>query len=110
MDFAAMKVSLVINISSSGSGNSSNCSRNSAGSGSGSDVNSGCGSNVKIFTWTGKYKLGTIDKARVGKYNIGTRASKCKVFVRVSKHRLSDRAGKYKLGFGPINTNWGQDR
>ena len=105
-----MKISLVINISSSGSGNSSSCSRGSVGSSSGSDITRGCGSSVKIFTWTCKYKLGTIGVAKVGKYNLGTRASKCKVFVRVSKHRLGARAGKYKFGLGLINTNWGQGR
>ena len=30
----------------------------------------------EILTWTGKYKLGAIAGARVGKYNLGTRASK----------------------------------
>ena len=49
-----MKVSLVINISSSGSGNSSSCSRSGAGSSGGSDITRGCGSSVKIFTWTSK--------------------------------------------------------
>ena len=49
------------------------------------------------MTWTGKYKLGAIAEARVGKYNIGTRAGKDKVSVRVSKHKLAARAGKYNL-------------
>ena len=105
-----MKVSFVINISSSGSGNSSSCSRSSAGSSSGSDITSSCGSSVKIFTWTGKYKLRTIGDARVGTYNLGIRASKYKVFVRVGKHRLGARAGKYKFVLELINTNWGQGR
>ena len=48
--------------------------------------------------------------AKVGTYNLGTRASKCKAFVRVSKHRLGARASKYKFGLGLINTNWGQGR
>ena len=59
-----MKISLVINISSSGSGNGSSCSRSSAGNSSCSDITSGCGSSVKIFTWTCKYKLGTIGVAK----------------------------------------------
>ena len=105
-----MKVSLVINISSTGSGNSSSCSRSSAGSSSGSDITSSCGISVKIFTWTGKYKLGTIGDVKVGTYNFGIRASKYKVFVRLGKHRLGARAGKYKFGLELINTNWGQGR
>ena len=100
-----MKVSLVINISSSGSGNSSSCCRSSAGSSRGSDISSSCGSSVKIFTWSGKYKLGTIGEAKVGRYNLETNASKCKVFFRVGKHRLGASAGKYKFGLGLINTN-----
>ena len=47
------------------------------------------------MTWTNKRKLGAIAGVRVGKYNLGTRAGKCKVLVRVGKYRL---AGKYKLG------------
>ena len=38
-----------------------------------------CGSS-KILTWTGKYKLGAIVGARVGKYNLGTRAGKWIIF------------------------------
>ena len=52
--------------SSSGSGNSCGCS-GGGGSGSVSDSTSGCGSSSKILTWTGKYKLGAIAGARVGK-------------------------------------------
>ena len=51
-DFAAVKVSLVIIISSSDSGNSSSCSRSGGDSGSGSDSTSGCGSS-RIMTCTG---------------------------------------------------------
>ena len=40
----------------------------------------------------------TIAGVRVGKYNLGTRASKCKVSVRVGKHKLGARACRYKLG------------
>ena len=36
---------------------------------------SSCGSS-KILNWTGKYKSGAIAGARIGKYNLGTRASK----------------------------------
>ena len=35
---------------------------------------------------------------RVGKYNLGTRASKCKVSAVVGKHKLRARAVRYKLG------------
>ena len=105
-----MKVSLVINISSTGTCNSSSCSRSSVVSSSGSDITSGCGSGVKIFTWSGKYKLRTIGEAKVGTYNLETMANKWKVFVRVGKHRLEARAGKYKVGLGLINTNCGQGR
>ena len=52
--------------SSSGSGNSCGCS-GGGGSGSVSDSTSGCVSSSKILTWTGKYKLGAIAGARVGK-------------------------------------------
>ena len=52
----------------------------------------------QILTWTGKYKLGAIAKARVGIYNLGIRTGKCKVLARVDKHKLGARAGKYKLG------------
>ena len=63
---------------------------------------------------------------RVGKYNLGTRASKCKVSVVVGKHKLRARAVRYKLGTragkhklgarvgkstwvpGSVNTNWEQ--
>ena len=38
-------------------------------------TSSSCGSS-KILTWTGKYKLEAIAGARVGKYNLGTRAGK----------------------------------
>ena len=34
-----------------------------------------CGSST-VLTWTGKYKSGAIAGARVGKYNLGTRAGK----------------------------------
>ena len=37
------------------------------------NTSSSCGSS-KILTWTGKYKSETIAGARVGKYNLGTRA------------------------------------
>ena len=37
-------------------------------------ISSSCGS--KILTWTGKYKSGAIAGVRVGKYSLGTRASK----------------------------------
>ena len=47
---------------------------------------------------SGKCKLGAIAGVRVGKYNLGTKASKCKVSVWVSKHKLGTRAGRYKLG------------
>ena len=50
--FSDAKVSLVIIISSSGSGNRRSCCRSGGGSGSGST--SGCGSGSKILTWTGK--------------------------------------------------------
>ena len=56
---------------------------------------SGCGSSSKISTWTNKRKLGAIAGVRVGKYNLGTRAGKCKVLVRVGKYKLAD---KYKFG------------
>ena len=60
------------------------------------------------LSWTGKYKLGSIARIRVDKYNLGTRAGKCKVSVRVVKHKLL-RACRYKLGARPrpTNTNWG---
>ena len=48
-DFAAAKISLVIIISSSGSGNSSSCSTSGGVSGIGSDRTSGCGSSSKIW-------------------------------------------------------------
>ena len=51
---------------SSSSGNSCGCS-GGGGSGSVSDSTSGCGSTSKILTWIGKYKLGAIAGARVGK-------------------------------------------
>ena len=38
-------------------------------------TSSSCSSS-KILTWTGKYKLGAIAGARVGKYNLGIRTSK----------------------------------
>ena len=38
-------------------------------------TNSSCGSS-KILTWTGKYKSRAIAGARVGKYNLRTRAGK----------------------------------
>ena len=38
-------------------------------------TSSSCGSS-KILTWTVKYKLGAIARARVGKNNLGTRAGK----------------------------------
>ena len=79
MDSAAAKVSLaIISSSSSGSGNINSCSKSDIGSGSDSDSTSGCGSS-NILTWTGKYKLGVIVGARVRKYNLVTRAGKCKV-------------------------------
>ena len=49
--------------------------------------------------------MGTIGEAKVGRYNLETNASKCKVFFRVGKHRLGASAGKYKFGLGLINTN-----
>ena len=52
--------------------------------------------------------MGTICEAKVGTYNLETKASKCKVFVRVGKHGLGASVGKYKFGLGLINTNWGQ--
>ena len=55
-DFAIAKVSLVMIIKSSGSGNSSSCSR----SGGGSDITSSSGSSSIIWTSTSKYKLGVI--------------------------------------------------
>ena len=79
MDSAAAKVSLaIISSSTRGSGNINSCSKSDVGSGSDSDSTSGCGSS-NILTWTGKYKLGVIAGARVRKYNLGTRAGKCKV-------------------------------
>ena len=54
--------------------------------------------------------MGALGGAKVGKYNLGTRASKYKVFVRVGKHRLGARACKYKFGLVLGNTNWGQGR
>ena len=57
------------------------------------------------MTRTGKYRLGAIAGARVGKYSLGTRADKCKASVRVGKHRLEARAGKYKSGPGSVNSN-----
>ena len=36
--------------------------------------------------------------ARVGKYNLGTSADKCKVLARVGKQKLGVRTGKYKSG------------
>ena len=119
MDFAAVKASLVI-ISSNG--NSSSCSRSGGGSGSDSDSTSTYSSSIrKIFSWTEKCKLGAISWVKVGKYNLGTRAGKCKVSVRVGKHRLGARAGRCKLramsgpaytnwGPGPRNANWGPGR
>ena len=59
-DFAAAKVSLVIIISNSASGNCSSCSRSGSGSGSFVDSTSCCGSSGKILTWAGKYKLGQL--------------------------------------------------
>ena len=38
-------------------------------------ISSSCGSS-KILTWTGTYKSRVIAGARVGKYNLGTRAGK----------------------------------
>ena len=38
-------------------------------------TSSNCGSS-KILSWTGKYKSGAIAGTRIGKYNLGTRASK----------------------------------
>ena len=38
-------------------------------------TSSSCGSS-KILTWTGKYKSGAIAGARIGKYNLGSRAGK----------------------------------
>ena len=67
-------------------------------SGRGSGSTSRCASKTKILTWTGKYKLGAIAKARVGIHNLGIRTGKCKVLARVDKHKLGARAGKYKLG------------
>ena len=91
-DFTVAKASLVI-VSSSGT--SISCCRSGVGSGTGSDSTSTCGSrSSKIFYWTGKYKLGTITGVRVGKYNLGTRAGKCKVSVTVGKHKLGARAGR----------------
>ena len=107
VDFAAVKASLVI-ISSNG--NSSSCSRSGGGSGSDSDSTSTYSSSIrKIFSWTEKCKLGAISWVKVGKYNLGTRAGKCKVSVRVGKHRLGARAGRCKLRAmsGPAYTNWG---
>ena len=49
-DFAAAKVSLVIIISNSASGNCSSFI----------DSTSCCGSSGKILTWAGKYKLGQL--------------------------------------------------
>ena len=74
MDFAATNAFLVIiNISSSSSSSSGG-----GGGASGSDINStssSCASS-KILTWTGKCKSGAIAGAGIGKYNLGTRASK----------------------------------
>ena len=89
-DFAGAKSPLVI-IFSSSSGNSSSCRRSGGGSSSGSDSTSSCVSSSKILPWTGKYKLGAIAGVRVGKYNLGTSAGKCKVSVRVGKHKLGAR-------------------
>ena len=80
MDFAAVKAPLVI-IFSSRSGNSSSCRRSGGGSSSGSDSTSSCVSSNKILPWTGKYKLEAIAGVGVGKYNLGTRASKNAKFL-----------------------------
>ena len=66
-----MIASLVIIITISSSSNSSS----SGVSGSDSDSTSSCGSS-KILTWVCKYKSGVMARAKVGKYNLGTRASK----------------------------------
>ena len=57
------------------SSSSSNSSSSSRGSGSDSDSTSSCGSS-KVLTWTCKYKSAVMTWARVGKYNLGTRAGK----------------------------------
>ena len=56
---------------------------------------------------SGKCKLGAIAGVRVGKYNLGTKASKCKVSVWVSKHKLGTRAGRYKFGVRAVKYKLG---
>ena len=67
--YLCRKLPSISKITPSNSGNSSSCSSSSSSgaSGSGSDSTSNCGSSSKILTWTGKYKLGAIAGARVGK-------------------------------------------
>ena len=69
----------------------------------GKDSTSSCSNSSKILT--GKYKLGARAGARVGKYNLGTRNSKCKFSVWASKYKLGTRAGKYKFGARARKTN-----
>ena len=49
---------------------------------------SGCGSSSKTLSWNDKYKLGVMARVRAGKYNLGPRVGKCRVSVRVGKHKF----------------------
>ena len=49
---------------------------------------SGCGSSSKTLSWNDKYKLGVMARVRAGKYNLGPRVGKCRVSVRVDKHKF----------------------